>query len=64
MRKPSIPAVVNLPDQKIASLLRPMKENLEIMNGTRTGKLAELPATATLSDVISKVNALIDRLNA
>jgi hypothetical protein len=63
MKKPSIPSV-NLPDQRISALLRPMKENLEIMNGTRTGKLAELPATATLSDVISRVNDLINRLNA
>lgn len=63
MKKPSIPAV-NVQDQRIASLLRPMKENLEILTGTRGGLLAELPADASLSDVISRVNAIIARLNA
>lgn len=63
MKKPAIPAV-NVQDQRIASLLRPIKENLEIMNGTRGGYLAELPANASLADVISKVNEIVARLNA
>lgn len=63
MKKPAIP-VVNIPDQRVSALLRPIKENLEIINGTRTGKLAELSSDAALSDVISKVNAIIARLNA
>lgn len=63
MKKPSIPSI-NVPDQRIASLLRPMKENLEILNGTRGGKIPELSANASLSDVIISVNTIIARLNA
>lgn len=63
MKKPSIPAV-NVADYKVASLLRPMKENIETMTGVRGGPLAELPADADLSAVISRINAIIARLNA
>jgi hypothetical protein len=63
VKKPSIPSV-NVADQKIASLLRPMKENLEILTGARGGALTPLPSDADLSALISKVNAIIARLNA
>jgi hypothetical protein len=63
MKKPSIPAVV-VRDQAIASLLKPMKENIEIINGQRGGSLTKLNSSATLSEVISKINEIIDRLNA
>lgn len=63
MRKPSIPAV-NVADQRIASLLRPMKENIESITGVRGKPLAQLPDDATLADVISTINAIIARLNA
>jgi hypothetical protein len=63
MKKPSIPAI-SADDPKVAALLRPIKENIEIMNGVRTGGLTNLPTNATLSDVISKLNELINRLNA
>jgi len=63
MKKPAIPAV-NVRDQSIAALLRPLKENVEILNGTRGGSLTKLNTGATLSEVISKLNEIIDRLNA
>lgn len=63
MKKPAIPAV-SVQDQKVASLLRPIKENIEILTGQRGGSLTKLTADATLSDVINKLNTVIDRLNA
>lgn len=63
MKKPSIPSV-NVADQRVASLLRPMKENIESITGARGGPLVQLPSDATLDDVISKINAIIVRLNA
>jgi len=63
MRKPAIPAV-NVTDQQVAALLRPIKENVEILTGTRGGALTKLNTSATLAEVISKINEVIDRLNA
>jgi hypothetical protein len=63
MKKPAIPAVSVL-DKQIASLLRQMKENIEILTGQRGGSLTKLASDATLSDVINKLNTVIDRLNA
>jgi len=63
MKKPSIPAV-NVADYKVASLLRPMKENIETMTGVRGGPLPELLDDADLPTVISTINAIIARLNA
>jgi hypothetical protein len=62
MKKPAIPAV-NVNDQSIAALLRPLKENVEILNGVRGGSLTKLETNATLAQVISKLNDVIDRLN-
>lgn len=63
MKKPSIPAV-NVADRKIASLLTPMKENIEVITGARGGPLTQLPTDANLGQVISTINAIIVRLNA
>jgi hypothetical protein len=63
MKKPSIPAV-NVADYKVASLLRPMKENIESMTGVRGGPLPQLSNDADLPTVISTINAIIARLNA
>lgn len=62
MKKPAIPAVT-VKDQQVASLLRPMKENIEILTGQRGGSLTKLNDNATLAEVISKLNEVIDRLN-
>lgn len=39
-----------------------VKENLEILTGRRAPPLQKLDATATLAEVIAKVNEIIDRL--
>lgn len=44
MKKPSIPSI-NIQDQKIAALLRPMKENIEILTGIRGDKLNNVYTT-------------------
>ena len=63
MKKPSIPAV-NVVDYKVASLPRPMKENIETMTGVRGGPLPQLSDDADLPTVISTINAIIALLNA
>lgn len=63
MKKPSIPAITVV-DQNIATPLRAIKENVEILTGKRGGSLTKLNNSATLSEVISKLNEVIDRLNA
>jgi Tfp pilus assembly protein PilO len=63
MKKPGIPAV-NVADQRVASLLQPMKQNIEQLTGVRGGPLTQLPSDASLAEVISKINAIIVRLNA
>lgn len=64
MRKPAIPAVSHNVDQQVSALLRPMKETLEILTGQRGESLTKLSSSATLSEVIDKLNEVIDRLNA
>lgn len=63
MKKPAIPAV-SVKDQTVAVLLRPIKENIEILTGLRGESLTKLSSSATLSEVIDKLNEVIDRLNA
>lgn len=62
MKKPSIPAIY-VQDQTVAAILRPIKENVEILNGQRTGSIDGLSSSATLTEVINKLNEVIDRLN-
>lgn len=64
MKKPSIPAVAGVNDPAVAALLRPMKENIELMNGVRGGQISSLPTGAALADVIAKINEIIGKLNA
>tara|TARA_R110000772_G_scaffold3256_3_gene11775 strand:+ start:12967 stop:13206 length:240 start_codon:yes stop_codon:yes gene_type:complete len=61
-RKPAIPAV-RVQDKTLFSLLYPMKQNIEDITGVRTGKIADLPVTATADDAIAKINEIINRLN-
>lgn len=63
MKKPSIPSV-NFQDGELQRVLLALKENAELLNGTRIGKITSLNSTATDSEVISKINEIIDRLNA
>lgn len=65
IRKPSIPSTNGIPHE-IARVIAPIKENIEIITGTLVGvkPIAQLGATATTAQIISKVNEIIVRLNA
>lgn len=64
MKKPSIPAVSGVKDPAVAALLRPMKENIELMSGVRGGQIPSLPVDANLATVIAKINEIIGKINA
>lgn len=63
VRKPSIPHVVTK-EPGLQDFIVATKENIEIITGRRRGaeKIAQLASTATLADVIAKVNETLDRL--
>jgi len=64
-KKPGIPAV-NLQDRTLNQVISAIKENIEVITGARlgVGETSQLAATATLSDVIVKLNEIIAKLNA
>ena len=64
MKKPAIPGTQTVTDPVVASILRPMKENLEILTGVRGGIIEQLPVNASNSQLIDKINEIIQRLNA
>lgn len=64
MKKPAIPGTHAVTDPVVASVLRPMKENLEILTGVRGGIIEPLPVNASNSQLIAKINEIIQRLNA
>ena len=63
-RKPGIPAI-SVTDQNLASVLNALKENVEIITGARpkVGTIKQLASTASTSDIISKINEIIIKLN-
>jgi hypothetical protein len=63
MRKPAIPTTSMLP-QDIARVVEPLKQNVELITGSRPGAVSidPLPATATLADVITQVNLILSRI--
>lgn len=63
MKKPAIPSLLPIKDPALASILSPIKENIEIINGSREGLLTTLPADATLPQAVAKINEIIARLN-
>lgn len=64
MKKPAIPSVMGVQDPVARNMLSALKENVEIITGLRTQPIQPLPATATLTDAISKINEIIERVNA
>jgi len=44
-------------------MLTAMKENIELLTGVRGDKLAPVSDSATLADVITALNKVIDRLS-
>lgn len=63
IKKPGIPAVPNH-DPATYNLLATLKETLEIMTGVRGGKMTTLASTATNAQIISKINEIVNKLNA
>lgn len=61
-KKPGIPAV-NFSDTAVSQAISAMKENIEIMTGARGGELGALDNSATTSQIISKINEIVARLN-
>lgn len=64
LRKPGIP-ITSFADGNLNQVIAAIKENVEIINGARVGvgEFVKLPTDADLSDVISKINEIITRLN-
>lgn len=64
-KKPSIPAIQtnSIADRRLVSILQPIKQNVEMLTGVRGGRVEQLDNTATLDDVIEKLNEVISRLN-
>ena len=60
--KPGIPATPPC-DPTMSVFLGALRENVELLTGTRGGKLPTVSTSATLSDVITSLNAVINRLN-
>jgi hypothetical protein len=63
-KKPAIP-VVTSGEKAVVSALSAIRENIELINGMRPGidPLAQLSSTAATSDIITKINQIIARLN-
>lgn len=63
MPKPAIPAVPKTATEHGRHLFdASLKESVERITGQRGGKIVQLESTATLADVIAKVNEIIERL--
>lgn len=62
MKKPSIPDIP-AGDPATRVVLQALKENIEILEGRRGGdKIVTLASTATLAQVITKLNEVINHL--
>jgi len=61
--KPSIPPPTAL-DPRAARVIWPIKHILDEITGARSGPLEPLSKTATLDEVITKINQLVARLGA
>jgi hypothetical protein len=64
LKKPGIP-ITSFADGNLNQVIAAIKENIEIINGARIGigEFVKLPADADLSEIISKINEIITRLN-
>lgn len=63
-KKPGIPSV-SLQDQSLNTVVNALKENIEIITGSRigVGEIRSLGAPATNEQIVSKINEIIGRLN-
>lgn len=64
VKKPAIPAMQGAGlDRRVIDLINPIKQNIELLTGVRGGRIEQLDNTASLDDVIDKLNEVIARLN-
>jgi hypothetical protein len=61
-KKPAIPAV-NFSDAAVSQAISALKENVEIITGARGGEIGSLASGASNTDIISKINEIIVKLN-
>lgn len=63
-KKPAIPSY-SPQDQGLIPVVNALKENLEIITGSRIGigEIRTLGATASTAEIVSKINEIIGRLN-
>jgi hypothetical protein len=63
-KKPAIP-VVNTGDRAVLLALSAMRENIELITGIRPGtrQISTLGTSASTSDMISKINEIVARIN-
>lgn len=64
IKKPAIPPYSSA-DKTLTQAMTAMKENIEIMNGSRPGtsQIDQLGTTATTAQIIAKINQIISALN-
>lgn len=63
-RKPGIPSIPPLEQRELHSVLVSMKENIELLTGVRNGNISAVSSTASLTEVIAALNAVINRINS
>lgn len=61
-KKPAIPAV-NFSDATVSQAISALKENVEIITGARGGEISSLAESATTTEIVSKINEIIVKLN-
>jgi hypothetical protein len=64
MKKPAIPSIIGVTDTATIRILAALKENVELINGTREGAIQKIPVGASLYVCVEKINEIIGRLNA
>lgn len=63
-KKPAIP-IVNSGERSVVLALSAIRENIELITGMRPGidQISTLGTSASTSDIISKINEIVTRLN-
>lgn len=64
IKKPAIPPYTST-DKTLTQAMQAIRENIEIMNGSRPGtsQIDQLSTTATSDQIIAKINQIIVALN-
>jgi len=62
VKKPAIPEVRITIPADIRRVLEPLKENVEQITAVRGDEIEELPSTATVVQIIAKINEILARL--